>query len=97
MKLEALEKGNYYHIFNRGVNGETIFKNDDNKIYFLNLINKHLDGKASILGYCLMDNHFHFLLEIISESKEANHFIQIEQEVYLKNTSEEKKLIQKLI
>tara|TARA_R110000868_G_scaffold240846_4_gene495425 strand:+ start:3783 stop:5345 length:1563 start_codon:yes stop_codon:yes gene_type:complete len=75
MKLEALEKGNYYHIFNRGVNGETIFKNDDNKIYFLNLINKHLDGKASILGYCLMDNHFHFLLEIISESKEANQSI----------------------
>ncbi len=75
MKLEILEKGNYYHIFNRGVNGETIFKSDDNKIYFLNLVQKHLDHKAAILAYCLMDNHFHFLLEIISETKEANQSI----------------------
>ena len=28
MKLEVLEKDNYYHIYNRGINGAIIFYND---------------------------------------------------------------------
>ncbi|GAA4235583.1 hypothetical protein GCM10022291_17870 [Postechiella marina] len=75
MKLETLEQGNYYHIFNRGINSETIFKNEGNKTYFLGLMKKHLEGNTSILSYCLMDNHFHFLLKINSEGKTANQSI----------------------
>jgi hypothetical protein len=36
MKLEVLERDRYYHIYNRGINGCDIFKNDDNYNYFLN-------------------------------------------------------------
>lgn len=75
MKLETLEQGNYYHIFNRGINSETIFKNEGNKTYFLGLMKKYLEGNTSILSYCLMDNHFHFLLKINSDGKIASQSI----------------------
>jgi len=57
MKLEILEKEHYYHIYNRGINGENIFISDDNKMYFLKLLSKHLTDKISIFAYCLMDYH----------------------------------------
>ena len=40
MKLEVLEKDCYYHIYNRGINGTTIFENDANKLYFLKQLAK---------------------------------------------------------
>ncbi|WP_051907828.1 transposase [Flavimarina sp. Hel_I_48] len=67
MKLEQLQKDHYYHIYNRGINGCTIFKNDKNKDYFLKLFNKYLSKKVSVLAYCLMQNHYHFVIRISSE------------------------------
>lgn len=64
MKLEKLEKDHYYHIYNRGINSGAIFKNDDNKKYFLKLANKYLSNKVSILAYCLMDNHYHMVIQV---------------------------------
>jgi len=70
--MEILEKGNYYHIYNRGINSESIFKNDENMSYFLKLVEKHLYPKANILAYCLLNNHFHFAIEVTSETKEIS-------------------------
>ena len=72
MKLETLEKDNYYHIYNRGINGCTIFNSNENKRYFLELISKYFENKIALLGYCLMDNHFHFAIQIISDKKTAS-------------------------
>lgn len=71
MKLEKLEKDGYYHIYNRGINGEILFKNDENKRYFLKLVAKHLSEKIAILSYCLMDNHYHFTVRIKADEKIA--------------------------
>ena len=71
MKLEKLEQDCYYHIYNRGINGGHIFKSDENKSYFLKLINKYLSDKVSILAYCLMDNHYHMAVQIIEEEKKV--------------------------
>ncbi|MDL5513408.1 transposase [Arenibacter sp. M-2] len=71
MKLEKLEQGCYYHIYNRGINAGHIFKSDENKCYFLKLINKYLTNKVSILAYCLMGNHYHMAVQVIQEEQKV--------------------------
>lgn len=70
--MEKIEQTQYYHIFNRGINGDVIFQNEENMRYFLKLAQKHLDAKVSVLSYCLLNNHFHFIVEIISDDKLAS-------------------------
>lgn len=53
---------NSYHIYNRGNNKNNIFFNRGNYFYFTYKIRKYLLPHCSILAYCLMPNHFHFLI-----------------------------------
>lgn len=69
MKLEVLEKDKFYHIYNRGINKEIIFSSNENKRYFLKLYLKYLENKADTLAYCLMDNHFHFIIRVLKEQE----------------------------
>jgi REP element-mobilizing transposase RayT len=59
-----LESGNFYHIYNRGINGCDIFKEVTNYEYFLRLYNKHIDPIADTYAWVLMGNHFHLLVRI---------------------------------
>ena len=70
--MELLKKENYYHIYNRGINSETIFQDENNMAYFLKLVTKYLSPKINILAYCLLNNHFHFAIEVTSETKDVN-------------------------
>jgi REP element-mobilizing transposase RayT len=64
MKLEILEKDSFYHIYNRGINSQNIFQTNENKDYFLKLFTKYLHDKVDVFAYCLMDNHFHFIIKL---------------------------------
>ena len=64
MKRELFEYGGYYHVYNRGNNGENLFLEERNYLYFLNLMKKYLHPIAEIYAYCLMNNHFHIILKI---------------------------------
>jgi len=54
-----------YHVLNRGHARETIFHDDDDRRRFLELLARYRDRFAfRLYHYCLMDNHFHLLLQL---------------------------------
>jgi len=57
-----------YHVYNQGNNRKQLFYSDENYLYFLKLYRKFISDKADLLAYCLMPNHFHFLLNTNAES-----------------------------
>ncbi|TRX36048.1 hypothetical protein FNW52_08470 [Flavobacterium sp. ZT3R18] len=62
--IEPLEFGNYYHIYNRGNNSETVFKETRNYEHFLNLYSTHIEPITDTYAWSLMKNHFHLLVRI---------------------------------
>jgi putative transposase len=56
------EMGQIYHIYNRGNDKQTIFFNEENYLYFLRKIRKLVLPNCELLSYCLMPNHFHFMI-----------------------------------
>ena len=62
-----------YHIYNRGNNKQKIFFKNDNYEYFLQKCHKYLNPFSEILAWCLMPNHFHFLIEVTGKSMEPIH------------------------
>jgi REP element-mobilizing transposase RayT len=63
----------YYHIYNRTNNKEDLFLSDDNRIFFLDLVRGKLSGFANILGFSLMENHFHLCIITNSHLKTVNY------------------------
>jgi putative transposase len=63
-KTELLQHGKFYHIYNRGINSAPIFFEKSNYEYFLKLYENHVDPIAETYAWCLMKNHFHFLVRI---------------------------------
>ncbi|MEL4306746.1 transposase [Joostella sp. CR20] len=63
MKHEPIAAGYYYHIFNQGNNRENIFIEDRNYTYFMMLTYKHILPIGEIHCYCLLKNHFHFIVK----------------------------------
>ena len=51
-----------YHIFNQGNNKQQIFFQNRNYDYFLFKMEKHLLPYVDVIAYCLMPNHFHWLV-----------------------------------
>ena len=58
------ESEKYYHVYNRGNNKEDLFRSSDNYHYFLQKWKTYISPHTSTLAYCLMPNHFHFLVQI---------------------------------
>ena len=69
IRNEKIESECFYHIYNRGINGCLIFKNEENYSFFLKKFELYLDKYCDIYSYCLMPNHFHFLIKAKSEDE----------------------------
>ena len=59
-----MEQGSFYHIYNRGNNKQDIFFEEKNYDLFLKNFDKYLSSFIDVYAYCLMPNHFHFLIKI---------------------------------
>ncbi len=62
----------YYHIYNRGAGGMSIFRETADKRKFLSLLERYLSDddahesyptfNLELIAYCIMGNHFHLLI-----------------------------------
>ena len=76
MYLRKMEAGRFYHVFNRGVNRETIFKECKNYQYFLDRYRSYLSDHLNTFGYCLMPNHFHLFVQVREEHENTDAVIK---------------------
>jgi REP element-mobilizing transposase RayT len=62
--LRIKYEGAWYHVMNRGLEFRNIFLNKKHKKLFLDLLSEISERfKIDIHSYCLMDNHYHLLLQ----------------------------------
>ena len=54
----------FYHVYNRANGDEVLFRQDINYQYFLKKYSEYINPVARTCAYCLMPNHFHFIIQI---------------------------------
>ena len=64
MQTERLENGHFYHIYNRGIDGCNLFREESCYQHFLALYDKYITPVADTYAWVLMPNHFHFLIRV---------------------------------
>lgn len=57
-----MEPSTYYHVYNHANGDENLFREDENYHFFLRQWSKYIEPVAVTYAYCLMPNHFHFLI-----------------------------------
>lgn len=67
------QQGMIYHIYNRGAHKITIFKEETNYLFVLSKIKKYCgENQLSLIAYCLMPNHYHFLVRQDGQASAGN-------------------------
>ena len=70
-----LKPDGFYHIFNHATGDELLFRTDNNYLFFLKKYYEYISPIVETFCYCLMPNHFHFLIKI-KEEKEIEKFFK---------------------
>jgi putative transposase len=66
-----LEYGQYYQIYNRGNNRQNLFIEERNYYHFFKLYAKYILPIADTFAYCLLPNHFHLLVRILTPQEQT--------------------------
>jgi len=67
-----LEANKMFHIYNHAVGNDNFFNSNDNYSFFLLKLKQYLQNYIDIYAYCLMPNHFHFVIKVKSEKAILN-------------------------
>ena len=83
MRRFNLAKNVYYHVYNRAVSKMTIFKDSNDYDFFMckiSLLEKR--EQMEIVKFCLMPNHFHFILRNNFNAKFISRFMKSLKQSY---------------
>lgn len=58
------ETSHFYHLYNKAVRNDKLFYDEENYRYFLNKFHLYTKIVLSVYSFCLLNNHFHFLIKI---------------------------------
>ncbi len=73
---QPLEENTFYHIYNRGNNGENLFYKEENYWYFLRKYDEYLSDYLETYAYCLLPNHFHLLIRVKDSKDYEGRFLK---------------------
>jgi putative transposase len=58
-----------YHVMLRGINRQTIFEDEEDRLKFLETLKRYKGiSQYELYSYCLMDNHVHLLIKEVEET-----------------------------
>ena len=78
-----------YHVYNHAVGLDNFFKTDENYYFFLKKYINYILPIADTFAYCLLPNHFHFIIKIKDEKEIISFFKEKKQKnIILKNLSQ---------
>ena len=77
---QPLIPGYTYHIFSRATGNEKLFKEEKNYSFFLTKFIQHIMPVADVYAFCLLPNHFHFLIKIKSAEDIKNYYLLVKKE-----------------
>ena len=61
---QTFNEGAYYHVYNRTNGNALLYLNHDNYQFFLQKWQLYFDDYLDTYAYCLMSNHFHFIIKV---------------------------------
>ncbi|MES2591369.1 MAG: hypothetical protein V4608_05760 [Bacteroidota bacterium] len=67
-KTIPLEPDHFYHIYNHSNGKDNLFLSEANYRYFLEKFKEYISPISETYAYCLMPNHFHFLIKLNDET-----------------------------
>lgn len=65
------EHRDIYHVYNQGNNHQSIFKKNADYERFIDLCNSYVIPYCNMVSWCLLPNHFHFMLEANEKCNES--------------------------
>ena len=68
---DQFTSGNFYHIYNKVVSEAILFQSDNDYTDFMIRYAKYLRGYFDTYAYCLIPNHFHFLVRVKNDVESA--------------------------
>lgn len=70
--VEIFEAGKIYHLFSRSIGNQRLFLNHENYGFFLSRYHFYCNDCFDTLAYCLIPNHFHFLVRVKEDKQDKD-------------------------
>jgi putative transposase len=69
-----LESGGVYHLYNHAVGSDNLFREEENYLFFMRKFESRILPVVEIFAYCLMPNHFHFVIRVRDKYEIFSHY-----------------------